>query len=960
MPSMFEKSKDFLKNKKRPKSAESDSRDFLSEDEFENLDVFSSVETDENPEQTSAERDLSVESLVGILEESLSDLFSETDMRVTKEESGDLFEGFPSDFLEDQNSASHDDYQSGDSDGFLSEDDVYVSLEEEREGVSADFKKTEPAKESDNLSYADIKEIEEDTDVASEDEETEEKADVDLEIDDDLREDSADEPDIETEIEEEIDDEIEDDVGVDSIAGLEIEGDAVEDSTDVTDIETEIEEEIVAESEIEDGIDAVSTEISEDKAENGAGKPGSDFLAEDRLENEDRKRVSDFLEEIFRTPPTENALSDGAGETDETDGMDESVKNEPALIEEADEIGTDVLPSFDEMDEIDEGKSLQPDEAEETDEGEAPLRDEMDKTDDESLSPFEKMIKASEAMLSLADTTEETDEDEEYTLSLFDEPEGTDEDGPSLTDTTEETDEDEDYTLSLFDEPEETEDVRLSLFDEMEEIDMDMPSLFDDTGEIDEDDTLSLLGESDEADEDDALTLLVEPEETDEDGPSLADEMEEIDEDGPSLLDETTELDEAELFLFDEPEEDGEDSVLFDGTVDFAGQHFNFPVRVGANGEFLSRAFLTDEEKAEYDYLTGKTNEESAANLYRGVDMDTEEMKYSYDSTDSGEDNASDLLNHIEKEIDEESLSRYYEQIGIDREDFISKYLDNFEHSEEVEEPAAEFIEPSYEPAFDDRDEQAVKDDVELDDYFEHEIRPILSDSDEEAYRGNTEPAPPAFPFDEIREKNQGKRPEGKYLRKEGRARAPRRPSFLNSAWNALWMVKFICLGLIVGIFLVVFVIQRNDVVGSSMQSTLKDKDVVLVEMVSNIFRGYHRGDIVTLDASGMDITNDDSRLIKRIVGLPGETISIRDGLVYINDEQIQEPYLSSGIVTKAPTGDGTMTLTLGSDEYFCLGDNRPESYDSRNLGPFSKKRIKGHVLAQIFPWQDASILYNG
>ena len=167
--------------------------------------------------------------------------------------------------------------------------------------------------------------------------------------------------------------------------------------------------------------------------------------------------------------------------------------------------------------------------------------------------------------------------------------------------------------------------------------------------------------------------------------------------------------------------------------------------------------------------------------------------------------------------------------------------------------------------------------------------------------------------------------------------------------------VRYIAIGLLVGILLVVFVIQRNDVYGSSMEPTLHSGDAVFVEMISVYTGNFSRGDIVTIDAKGMEGYSHEENLIKRIVGLPGETIKIEDGNVYINGVLLDESeYLPEG--TKTYVGAegqarGYQEVTLGPDEYYCMGDNRGGSNDSRRMGPFKKKQIEAKVLARIYPF---------
>lgn len=179
--------------------------------------------------------------------------------------------------------------------------------------------------------------------------------------------------------------------------------------------------------------------------------------------------------------------------------------------------------------------------------------------------------------------------------------------------------------------------------------------------------------------------------------------------------------------------------------------------------------------------------------------------------------------------------------------------------------------------------------------------------------------------------------------------------------FSLLDTIRFVCLGLLIGILLVVFVAQRNDVFGTSMEPTLHNQDAVFVEMISVYLKSFERGDIITIEAEGMDGYDGTEKIIKRIVGMPGETISFVDGYVYINGVILNEPYLTPGVLTYVSAdgvSKGYNEITLGEDQYFCLGDNRGASNDSRRLGPIPVSRIKSHVLAKIYPF-DQMTFFN-
>lgn len=134
------------------------------------------------------------------------------------------------------------------------------------------------------------------------------------------------------------------------------------------------------------------------------------------------------------------------------------------------------------------------------------------------------------------------------------------------------------------------------------------------------------------------------------------------------------------------------------------------------------------------------------------------------------------------------------------------------------------------------------------------------------------------------------------------------------------------------------FIITPVRVVGSSMDTTLKEKQILLLEKID---KNYKRFDIVI-------IKNNNERIIKRIIGLPGESIKIVDGIIYINGEKLEDPYASS------ETSDFSLSTfgltTIPEDSYFVLGDNRMVSKDSRILGPINKKDIQGKAIYRIWP----------
>ncbi len=146
------------------------------------------------------------------------------------------------------------------------------------------------------------------------------------------------------------------------------------------------------------------------------------------------------------------------------------------------------------------------------------------------------------------------------------------------------------------------------------------------------------------------------------------------------------------------------------------------------------------------------------------------------------------------------------------------------------------------------------------------------------------------------------------------------------------------------------FVFQRNTVIGSSMFPTLEDKDEVFVEKISRLFpSGLKRGDIVTADSFRDSEDQREIMIIKRIIGLPGEQITILGGFVYIDGLQLDEPYLEEGMMTSEHMGEYADIL-LGDKEYYLLGDNRMNSRDSRDVGPVTLGEIEGKLFFRFLP----------
>ena len=131
------------------------------------------------------------------------------------------------------------------------------------------------------------------------------------------------------------------------------------------------------------------------------------------------------------------------------------------------------------------------------------------------------------------------------------------------------------------------------------------------------------------------------------------------------------------------------------------------------------------------------------------------------------------------------------------------------------------------------------------------------------------------------------------------------------------------------------------------MLPTFQDKEQIIVEKVSIKYKPLERGEITVVRHPD----NQQVFLIKRVIGLPGETIHFNEGDVFINGEILLEPYLNENTLTWGKTyiADGE-SITLNEDEYVMLGDNRDNSLDSRSYGPVSKENLVGRSFVVYYP----------
>ena len=155
----------------------------------------------------------------------------------------------------------------------------------------------------------------------------------------------------------------------------------------------------------------------------------------------------------------------------------------------------------------------------------------------------------------------------------------------------------------------------------------------------------------------------------------------------------------------------------------------------------------------------------------------------------------------------------------------------------------------------------------------------------------------------------------------------------------------------------ITFVGQRTEVEGASMENTLRNGDNLIVDKLSYRFHDPERFDIIVFPFQFQDNTY----YIKRIIGLPGETVQIMDdGSIYINGEKLEENY-GMEVIKPETIGRAAEPIELGDDEYFVMGDNRNNSSDSRTdmVGNIKRENIIGKAWLRIWPVSDFGILQH-
>ena len=167
--------------------------------------------------------------------------------------------------------------------------------------------------------------------------------------------------------------------------------------------------------------------------------------------------------------------------------------------------------------------------------------------------------------------------------------------------------------------------------------------------------------------------------------------------------------------------------------------------------------------------------------------------------------------------------------------------------------------------------------------------------------------------------------------------------------------LRIIIIAVGAAVVLVTCIIINAKVPSGSMKDTINEGDRLIGLRVAYLFSSPKRGDVVIFKYPD----DESKKFVKRVIGLPGETVSFTDGDVYVNGEKIDEPYLKEQHVTVSPNAT---SYTVPEDCYFMLGDNRENSKDSRYWAePYvQKKKILAKVLFRYFNGETGSIGFSG
>lgn len=176
------------------------------------------------------------------------------------------------------------------------------------------------------------------------------------------------------------------------------------------------------------------------------------------------------------------------------------------------------------------------------------------------------------------------------------------------------------------------------------------------------------------------------------------------------------------------------------------------------------------------------------------------------------------------------------------------------------------------------------------------------------------------------------------------------------------WLVV-IFIALSAALLVRMYVLQQYYISGPSMESTLFENDRVLVNKLSYRLHDIRHGDVIVFDrvtSNGANVAHDD--LIKRVIGLSGDKVEIKSCVVYVNGAALKEPYLDKGNLSQVILEDrcrqpNMASVAVTAGQIFVMGDNRPESFDSRSFGTISESLVVGRAFIVVWPFDSWKLL---
>ena len=188
--------------------------------------------------------------------------------------------------------------------------------------------------------------------------------------------------------------------------------------------------------------------------------------------------------------------------------------------------------------------------------------------------------------------------------------------------------------------------------------------------------------------------------------------------------------------------------------------------------------------------------------------------------------------------------------------------------------------------------------------------------------------------------------------------------SNLDIVYTILDFARLILITVVAAMVILVCVARKEEVRGTSMYPTLVEGESVIINMAANYVGEIKRFDVVV----AREYRSDDL-WVKRVIGLPGETISYREDVLYVDGKAMEEPFLDKKYVEQVKKSANKLYFTqdyiskkLGKNEYLLVGDNRNESLDSRNdaVGPFQREQIIAREVFVYQPFSKARYVGNG